>query len=52
VYYPDVYLQFNMFPGVFLPIIRSSMTAVAASGFTFVSYPDDGQENARKQVEL
>ena len=24
--------------GVFLPIIRSSMTAVAASGFTFVSW--------------
>jgi hypothetical protein len=38
VYYPDVSLQLNMFPGVFPPIIRSSMTAVAASGFTFLSW--------------
>jgi hypothetical protein len=38
VYYPDVYLQLNMFWGVFPPIIRSSMTAVAASGFAFVSW--------------
>ena len=35
VYYPDICLQLNMFRGVFAPIIRSSMTAVAASGFTF-----------------
>jgi hypothetical protein len=37
-YYPDVYLQLNMFQAVFLPIIRSSMTAVAASGLTFISW--------------
>ena len=35
VYYPDVCLQLN---SVFPPINRSSMTAVAASGFTFVSW--------------
>ena len=38
VYYPDVHLQLNMFRGVFPPIIRSSVTAVAASGFIFVSW--------------
>ena len=38
VYYPDVYLQLNLFSGVLPTIIRSSMTAVAASGFTFVSW--------------
>jgi hypothetical protein len=38
VYYPDVCLQLNMFGGVFPPIIMSSMTAVAVSGFTFVSW--------------
>jgi hypothetical protein len=32
VYYPDVYLQLNMFQGVLPPIIRSSMIAVADSG--------------------
>ena len=30
----DVYVQLNMFRGVLTPIIRSSTTAVAASGFT------------------
>jgi hypothetical protein len=36
VYYLDVYLQLNMFrPHVLMSIIRSSTTAVAASGFTF-----------------
>jgi hypothetical protein len=30
----DVYVQLNMFSGVLTPIIRSSTTAVAASGFT------------------
>jgi len=35
VYYPDVCLHVS---GVFPPIIRSSMTAVAVSGFTFVSW--------------
>ena len=29
-----VYVQLNMFRGVLTPIIRSSTTAVAASGFT------------------
>ena len=38
VYYPDICLQLNMFRAFFPPIIRSSMTAVAASGFTFVSW--------------
>jgi len=38
VYYPDAYLELNIFRGVLPPIIRSSMTAVAASGFTFVSW--------------
>jgi hypothetical protein len=38
VYYPDVYLQLNMFRAFPPPIIRRLMTAVAASGFTFVSW--------------
>ena len=38
VYYPDVCLQLKHVSGVFPPIIRSSVTAVAASGFTFVSW--------------
>jgi hypothetical protein len=33
VYYPDAYLQLNIVSGVFPPIIRSSMTAVAASAY-------------------
>jgi hypothetical protein len=33
VYYPDVYLQLNNVSDVFPPIIRSSTTAVAASGY-------------------
>ena len=37
VYYPDVCLQQHV-SGVFPPITRSSMTAVAASGFTFLSW--------------
>jgi len=44
--------------GGFPPIIRSSVTAVAAFGFTFVSWwqscyvrgPDDGRENARNTL--
>jgi hypothetical protein len=31
----DVYLHFNIVSDVLKPIIRSSTTAVAASGFTF-----------------
>ena len=38
VYYPDVCLQLNLVSGVFPPIIRRSITALAASGFTFVSW--------------
>jgi hypothetical protein len=38
VYFPDVSLQLNKFRAFSPPIIRSSMTAVAASGFTFVSW--------------
>jgi hypothetical protein len=37
VYYPDVFFTALHVWDVFPPIIRSSMTAVAASGFTFVS---------------
>ena len=36
VYYPDFCLQLNMFRAFSRQIIRSSMTAVAASDFTFV----------------
>jgi len=38
VYYPDVYYTAQHVSGVFPPIIRSSVTAVAASGFAFVSW--------------
>ena len=38
VYYPEVYLQLNVFRAFSRPDIRSSMTAVAAFGFTFVSW--------------
>jgi hypothetical protein len=37
VYYPDVFTAQHV-SGVFPPIIRTSMTAVAASGFTFASW--------------
>ena len=33
--FSDVYLQLNMFRAFSPPIIRKSMTAVAASGFTY-----------------
>jgi hypothetical protein len=35
--------------GVLTPIIRSSTTAVAASGFT-VGAPDDGREDAQNML--
>jgi len=38
VYYPDVHLQLNMFQAFSHPSSGGSMTAVAASGFTFVSW--------------
>jgi hypothetical protein len=37
-YYPGVYLQLNMFRVFSRPSSGASMTAMAASGFTFVSW--------------